>query len=285
MEKQTLFSYFKKRKSDTNKADYGRALVIAGSYTMSGAAVICGLATIKSGVGICEIACEDKVYNIVASSVPEAVFAPISREVNNEDKLRLKTTIKKASVIVIGCGMGNSDYTDKILRLVLEHAKVPVIIDADAINVLSADTELLNNRNCEVILTPHPKEMSRLIGCDVKEINENRIETATSFSKKYGVVTLLKGHNTVISDRFGEYTINTSGNAGMATGGSGDMLCGIIASLVCEGLSAFDATKVGAYIHGLSGDISAKKYSLHSTSPLTMLECLPQVFLEIERNI
>lgn len=279
-----LTKLIKPRDNNANKGTFGRALLICGSYTMAGAAIIAADACIKSGIGICDVACEDRVYPIVSTAVPEAVFTPLSFEFNSRDKQNLKASIKRAKCVVIGCGMGNTEYTDKILQTVLEFCEVPLIIDADGLNVLSKNIELLNQKKCEIIITPHPGEMGRLINKTPAEINEHRIETATEFSKKHQVVTLLKGHNTVISDTFGEYFINKSGNSGMATGGSGDCLSGIIAALICDGLSPYDAACVGAYIHGLAGDKSAKKYSKHSTSARTMLNELPNVFLEIENE-
>lgn len=282
-QKQQIFSLFKKRDENANKGDFGRALLICGSYKMAGAAIICAKATIKSGIGICDVACEDTVYPVVSQSVPEAVFTPISKDFDTNDKLNLKKSLKRADVVVIGCGMGNTDYTDKILRTVLEHCTVPLIIDADALNVLSQDIDILKDKKCEVIVTPHPREMSRLTGISTSEIQENRVNVAVDFSKKYNTTTLLKGHKTVISDTLGEYVINESGSVSMATGGSGDMLCGIIAAFLGEGFSPFDATRAGAYIHGLSGEISAKKYSIRATSPTTMLETLSEIYLEIEK--
>lgn len=282
-QKQEIFSLFKKRDENANKGNFGRAVLICGSYGMAGAAVICAEGTIKSGIGICDIVCEESVYPIISARVPEAVCNPLSKDFTVEDKIRLKKSLKSADVVVIGCGMGNTDYTDKILRAVIAHCSVPLIVDADALNVIAKDMSILDNKKCEIIVTPHPGEMSRLIGKSTNEINENRVKTATEFSKKYGVVTLLKGKGTVISDKNGEYTVNESGSVAMATGGSGDMLCGIIAGLLGEGFSPFDAARAGAYIHGLTGEYSAKKYSIRSTSATTMLETLPKIYLEIER--
>ncbi|MGN0174314.1 MAG: NAD(P)H-hydrate dehydratase [Acutalibacteraceae bacterium] len=278
-----IFALFNKRDQNSNKGDFGRALLICGSYGMAGAAIIAADACIKSGIGICDIACQDTVYPIISSAVPEAVCTPLSKSFNTCDKNKLKASLKKASCVVIGCGMGNTEYTSKILQTVIEHCSVPLVIDADALNVLSADVDLLKCAKCKIIVTPHPGEMSRLIKKSIKEINENRIETAVEFSKKYSVVTLLKGHNTVISDTNGEYFINETGNAGMATGGSGDMLCGVIAAFLGEKLSPFDAARAGAYIHGLAGDLSAKKFSQRSTTPRTMISQLPEIFLEAEK--
>ena len=193
--------------------------------------------------------------------------------------------MKKADVVVIGPGMGNTDYTDKILRLVIEHAEVPVIIDADALNVLSCDLKLLDDKKCDVIITPHPGEMSRLIGVSSVEINANRVKYATEFSKKYNVITLLKGKNTVISNQCGEYFINESGTPAMATGGSGDMLCGVISALVGEGFAPVNATRAGAFIHGLAGEYSAEKFSVRATTPITMIKMLSKVYKEIEEKL
>lgn len=281
-QKEMVFSLFKKRDENANKGDFGRALIISGSYKMAGAAVICAKACISSGIGICDIACEDRVYPIVSAQVPEAVCTPISADFTEDDKISLKNSLKKADVVVIGCGMGNTDYTDKILRLICENCRVPLIIDADALNVLSLDMSIIENMKCDVIVTPHPAEMGRLIKENTSHINDNRIETATEFSKKYNVVTLLKGKGTVISNIGGEYIINESGSVAMATGGSGDMLCGIIAAFIGEGFTTFDATFAGAYIHGLCGEYAAKKYSIRATCATKMLEMLPQIYLEIE---
>ena len=281
-QKKEIFSMFNKRNEFSNKGDFGRALIIAGSYSMAGAAVICAKACISSGIGICDIALEDRVYPIVSSSVPEAVYTPISKDFNNDDKKSLKNSLKKADVVVIGCGMGNTDYTDKILRFVIEKCEVPLIIDADALNVLSKDLSILNDKKCEIIITPHPGEMARLVGLSVAEINANRIKTATEFSKKYGVITLLKGKNTVISLKSGEYFINESGTPAMATGGSGDMLCGVIAAFIGEGFTPIDATRAGAFIHGLAGNLSEKEFSARATTPTTMIKMLSEIYKEIE---
>ena len=284
-QKKEIFSMFNKRNEFSNKGDFGRALIIAGSYSMAGAAIICSKACISSGIGICDIASEDRVYPIVSSAIPEAVCTPISNSFCEQDKKALKKSLKCADVVVIGCGMGNTDYTDKILRFVVEKCEVPLIIDADALNVLAEDLSILDNKKCDIIITPHPGEMARLIKSTATEINANRIKIATDFSKNYDVITLLKGKNTVISNRNGEYFINESGTPAMATGGSGDMLCGIIAAFIGDGFTPFDATKAGAFIHGLSGNLSEKEFSARATTPSTMIKMLSKIYKEIEETL
>lgn len=276
---------FKKRDDFSNKGDFGRALIIAGSYSMLGATVIAGRACVLSGVGICDLAMESSVYEAVSLGVPEAVCTPLERDFLKEDREKLLEKIKKADCVAMGCGMGQSDYTEEILRFCIENCKKTLIIDADGLNVLAKDTDLLRKKNCDIIITPHPGEMGRLVGKAAREVNADRIKTAVDFAEKYGITVLLKGHNTVISSQNGEYFINRSGNSGMATGGSGDMLTGIISALSAQGYSPIEAVRLGAFIHGASGDLSAKRYSKTSTCPTLMLKELPRVFSAIERKI
>lgn len=276
---------FRKRDENTNKGDYGRALIIAGSYSMLGAAIIAGKACILSGVGICDIAMEKSIYEAVSVGVPEAVCTPLSDNFYEADRRLLGEKIKKADCVVIGCGMGQTDYTSEVLKLCIENCEVPLIIDADGLNILSKDLSLLEKKKCEIIITPHPAEMGRLIKKSAEEVNRDRIKTARDFAVKYGITVLLKGHNTVISSADGEYFINRSGNAGMATGGTGDMLSGIISALVSSGQTPLNAVRLGAFIHGASGDLSAKRYSMTSTCPTLMLNQLPKVFSEFEKRI
>ena len=280
-----LIKSFKKRDENSHKGDFGRALLICGSYSMLGAAVIAGRACVLSGIGICDIAMQKEIYTAVSSCVPEAVCTPLSNDFSVEDRKMLLQKIKKADSILIGCGMGVNNYTRKILMFCLEHSTVPLIIDADALNVLTEDISVLNLKKSDIIITPHPGEMGRLIGKSASEINKNREQTATEFSKNYGIVTLLKGHNTVISSPFGEYFINETGNSGMATGGTGDMLSGIIAAFCAKGMSPLESARLAAFVHGLSGDLCAKEFSKTSTNPSLMLKLLPKVFLEIEKNL
>ena len=285
MIKTDLLNKFCHRDEFANKSDFGRALFVCGSYGMAGAAVLGALACVKSGVGICSVATDERIYPIVTTSVPEAVCLPISREFTVDEKYALKSEMKKADVIVLGCGLGTDDFATSLVYCVAEHARVPVIVDADALNIIAKDKPNLSLFKCDVIITPHPGEFSRLTGKTIPQIQSDRVAHTTDFAKKHGVITLLKGKDTVISNTSGAYFINETGNSGMATGGSGDMLCGIIAAFVAQGMTALDATRVGAYIHGLSGDLSAQKYSKMSTSATTMISCLPEIFLQIENNL
>lgn len=276
--KETVYPLFKARKTDTNKGDYGKALLIAGSYGMAGAGMLAAKGCLCAGVGLCEIACPDSIYPILATAVPEAVFFPYT-----DDLTPIRNQIRQADCVLVGCGCGDSPQTDHLLCAALENAKKTLIIDADGINRLSRNIDLLKTEHAPVILTPHPGEMARLCGTSVQKVQENRLQTAKDFALLHGVTVVLKGHETVIAMPDGRCFVNHSGNAGMATGGSGDLLAGILAAFLCI-MPLDDAVCAAVFVHGLAGDFSAQRYSMTSTTPTTILKCLPFVFREIEQG-
>lgn len=282
---EDVFSYFNKRDENANKGSFGRALLITGSYGMAGAAVICTNACVHSGVGIAHVVCPHSIYNIVSQSLPEAVFTPVNDVLTDDDKKAVITAIKKADCVVIGCGMGMNEYTLTLLDIALTHSKSPIIIDADGINVLSQNIELLQSASCPIILTPHPGEMSRLCGYSISDILSHGLSIMEQFVTKYNCTLVLKTHETTVMTANGDAFVNHTGNAGMATGGSGDMLCGIMAAFISQGLTPEKAATAAVHIHGLCGDLSAKKYSMIYTTPTTMQKALPIVFKELENFI
>lgn len=279
--KDEVFSSFSKRNEDSHKYDFGRALLIVGSEYMTGAAIFAAKGCISSGIGLCEVMTQEPSHLIIASHLCEPIYTVINNDDLRKEYHKIKKSIDKADVITVGCGCTVSEYTDFLLNAVIENSKVPVIIDADGINCLARNIDILKQKNCEVIITPHSGEMSRLTNLSSEYINCHREKVACEFSKTYGVTVVLKGHNTVISYGDDVY-INPTGNSGMATGGSGDLLCGILAARIAHCSSLKDAVNSAVYIHGMCGDISAKKYSMISTTPSTMLECLPEIYLSIE---
>lgn len=277
-----VFGMFSPRNPISNKGDYGRVLLICGSYGMAGAAVIAANACIASGAGLVNIVCPKSVYPIIAAGVPEAVFTPINDVPDDNDIAALKAAIAKADCAAIGCGLGDGKYAEKMLFTLFQNAKIPLIIDADGINRLCNNIYLLREAKLPIILTPHPGEMGRLCNISAKAVQADRIGTAKSFVEKYNVTLVLKGHETIVIQQNGDTYINHTGNAGMACAGSGDMLCGIAAALLAMGFSPVNAAKAAVFIHGLSGDLSAKEYSMTSTCPTTMQRLLPTVFRQIE---
>ena len=280
----TLFPTLERR---INKGDMGRVLCVCGSYdpsgsAMCGAAYVSAAAAYKCGAGIVEIFTHRKNYEALASLVPEAVFSLYDTDVEDEDAIcdRLTSQIEKANSIILGCGLGKSSISRRLVKIALQSADCPMVIDADGLNILAEGEELKKlviNRKNDTVLTPHPGEMSRLLGASISEILNDTASAAIGLSNVLCTVTLLKDHNTVITD--GERVIiNQSGNAGMASAGMGDVLSGIIGALLARSTmsdnpeikhknlpSALYRTATAAYVHGLAGDIAAEdlgEYSL-----------------------
>lgn len=276
--KEKIFSLFPPRQADTHKGDYGKAVLVCGSYGMAGAATLAAKGSLLCGAGLTHVVCPDSIYPILATALPEPVFTPIA-----EDLTPLSRAVRSASAVGIGCGLSRGILPAKMLSKTVEACKVPLVIDADGINLLAENIDLLERCRAPVILTPHAGEMARLCGISVEEVRQDRERTAAEFAKKYGVTVVLKGHRTLVATPDKVYQ-NPTGNAGMATGGSGDVLCGMTVSLLAQGLKVEDAACAAVYLHGLCGDAAAKVLSQHSLTPSAMLSFLPQIFLEIERG-
>lgn len=244
----------KVRKQDSSKGDFGTLLMLCGSENMPGAACLCALGALRSGLGLLMMTGSEKTLSRISSSLYEPVYTPLSGPVT-----------RKYDAFVCGCGIGR-EY-DSVLGNILLKNKVPCVLDADCINFLSQHKNILADMECETVITPHPGEMARLTGRSIEEIQKNRTETAREFSKEFGCITLLKGKNTVIADKDGNVFINTSGSSALAKGGSGDVLSGVIGSLLAQGYKPVDAARIGAYVHGLAAERVAEKYGEHGTIP------------------
>ena len=277
---------FPRRPDDAHKGTMGTLCSITGSYGFSGAAVLSAKAALRTGVGLLYQVIPEKVYPVFASSVYESVCVPVSGStlgtVAPTDNNAIFNTIDRASAVLIGCGMGNTPATAEVLRAVVRFGKVPIIIDADGINALSLHKDILNERRSPLILTPHIKEFSRLSGLTVADIIDRQAEVAAEFSQANpDLVLVLKSHRTVIAQN-GTLYLNTAGNSGMAKGGSGDVLAGIIASLAAQGASPLDAAAMGVHIHALAGDTAAQKLGKTAMLPSDIVDCLSDVFRRIE---
>ncbi len=277
---------FPPRKNNTHKGDYGKLLVICGSESMPGAAVFAIRAAVRSGVGLVKTVIPEKCVPVVASHVPDTTFLALQsdiQELNETDKTNILNELKTSTACLIGCGIGVSERAKQIVELVAENAEIPLIIDADAINCIAQNPDILTKAKAEIIITPHPGEMGRLTGKKAEEVQMNRLETAIDFSKHKNIIVVLKGANTIIAYPDGKVFVNTTGNPGMAKGGSGDVLAGLISSLRAQGKNASDAASCGVFIHGECGDRAAEKYSVSSMTPCDMIEMLPSVFSDLER--
>ena len=283
---------FVKRPERINKGDCGRLLCICGSYDesglgMCGAAYFAASAAYRMGAGIVEIFTPRENYSPLAARLPEAVFSLYGKEENRSDvSSRLLDAIKRSDAVVLGCGLGKSAIARELVRAMLVNVDVPLVIDADALNIISEDSSLWSliagEQGERTVITPHPGEMSRLCGRSIKDILDDTVNTACKFALEKGITCLLKDSKTVISDGKTVY-INQSGNSGMASAGMGDVLAGIIGGcLVQQKLTGVtDATyltAVAAYIHGACGDLAASEFGEYSLMASDIIEQIPTFF-------
>lgn len=263
------------RRNDTHKGDYGKILLLCGSKGCTGAAALAAMGALRSGAGLVYLAVPESIYAIEAVKLTEPVISSLPDQNGMYAAKAADQVIELLSgkdAVLIGPGIGKSTGTERIVRTVLEIFDGPVVLDADGINVLVQHKDVLRDRTSPTILTPHDGEFLRFGGkCDI-----DRVLSATSFAREYGIVLLLKGHRTIITDGRNVY-MNTTGNPGMATGGSGDVLAGIIVSLLGQGLSPLEAAACGAWLHGASGDICASEIGQYGMLPSDMLAVLPRL--------
>ncbi|MHA4742138.1 NAD(P)H-hydrate dehydratase [Dyadobacter sp. MSC1_007] len=267
-EKQTACKLIKPRQKFSHKGTYGHAVIIAGSFGKMGAAVLSGKACLRSGVGLLTMHIPGCGYQITQISVPEAM-ATVD---HNEKCISELPDLASATAIGIGPGIGQDIGTVKALEKLLETSEVPLIIDADALNILSQNRDLLEKLPENTILTPHPKEFQRLAGESSNEYE--RLETGRKFAAKYKVIICLKGANTAVILPNGEVHFNSTGNAGMATGGTGDVLTGIITSLLAQKYAPAEAAILGVYEHGLAGDRAAEMKGQSAMIASDVIDCL-----------
>lgn len=259
----------KKRTRFSHKGNYGHALLVAGSYGMMGAAVLAARAGLHSGVGLLTAHVPRLGCDILQTAVPEVMLS-----IDQSDILfsGVENT-EKYNAIAVGPAIGTRPNTKKALKQLLQSGKVPMVLDADALNIVSEHNELLSNLNENTILTPHVKEFSRLAGASVT--GEERLQLALEFAHNHKLVVVLKGAYTAVIHPQGSVSFNVTGNPGMATGGSGDVLTGVILALLAQGYSAFDAARLAVYLHGLAGDLAAENLSEEGVIASDIINYLP----------
>lgn len=274
----------------SHKGTFGRLLNIAGSLTCSGAAVMSTRAALRSGVGLCTLAAPVSTVRALSGSLVENTFLPLHETedgtVSEHACEAIAGILPKMTAVSIGCGLGNSENTRKITEYVVKNADCPIIIDADGINSIADNINVLKERTGDkggwrkTVITPHPLELSRISGLSVDEIQADRIGAAKRFAAGYGVTVLLKGACSIICDSAGdEVTVNSTGNAALAKGGSGDVLTGIIAAILAQGVPPYIAASAGAYCHGYAADMLTKTMSPASVIASDIIEALPRVFV------
>src|SRR3989338_2033531 len=268
------------RKPDTHKGDYGHIFILAGSLGLSGAAVLCANSAMRSGVGLVTLGLPESLCNIAAKRVfLEVMLKPLPQTKEKTLSLsaypKISEFAKNADVLALGPGLSRNPQTQKLIRRIISTIPKPMVIDADALNALAGHLGILRLNSNLKILTPHPEEFSRLAGQSTAYIQKNRETLAKRFACDYNIILVLKGHHTVVASADKVY-VNKTGNPGMATAGSGDVLTGIISALLGQGLDGFTAAKTGAYLHGQAGDLAARKKTQPGIIASDIIDNIPE---------
>jgi len=277
-----VFGMLPERHANSNKGDYGRVLIVTGSTGMTGSGCLASMSALRSGAGLVYAAVPASLAGIYGSNLIEPIILPL--EDSGKGSLTAKSIpgileiMERMNVAAVGPGLSVTDDIKEIVREIITHAAIPLILDADALNALSSDVSILKKRKAKTVLTPHPGEMARLTGISIDKIQKDRISTARGFSQEYGTVLVLKGSRTVVALPDGRVFINPTGNPGMATAGTGDVLTGIIAGLCAQGMDAADAAVAGVYLHGLAGDFAASELGMYSMVAGDIIKYLPEAF-------
>jgi ADP-dependent NAD(P)H-hydrate dehydratase len=275
------------RPKESNKGDFGKVLVVAGSRGMSGAAVLCASAALRGGAGLVRLAVPEGILPIVAAATPCYMTAPMRQD--EQGKLAteavpdLLALMKENDVLAIGPGLGRGAGIPQVVGQLLTYAEIPVVLDADGLNAIVGQIYRITNRKATSILTPHPGEFARLLGADIATVQANRQELAQRFAFEHRLILVLKGHGTLVTDGHRLY-VNSTGNPGMATGGTGDVLTGLIAALVGQGLEAFAAAQLGVYLHGLAGDLACEALGEMSLLASDLLVYLPAAIVQTSKS-
>lgn len=258
-----------------HKGNFGKLLLLCGSRGYTGAAFFAAMGALRAGAGLVFLGVPESIYGIEAVKLNEPVIFPLpdaGGRLSADAVPEILTRLPQMDAVLVGPGLGQSEGTLAVVRVVLEKAECPVVVDADGINVLSAHRDLLHGRKLPTILTPHDGEFARLGGV----IGEDRMSAAAALAEELGCVVLLKGHETCITDGTDGY-INPTGNPGMAVGGSGDVLAGVITALLGAGLPPLEAAACGAWLHGAAGDRCAAELGQYGMLPTDMLSALPRL--------
>ena len=284
------------RKSNSHKGSYGRVLVLAGSPGLTGAAYLCSKAALRCGSGIVTLGVPESLNPIMESKLTCVMTHPLpetkASTLSNKGKKKIMKLCESHDVVALGPGLSQQPETRELILWLIQNIDRNMVIDADGLNALSDKVNVLHKIKRHAVLTPHPGEMSRLAGLGLaKDVQKERLNTASQFvqsiQKKLnneGKLTLvLKGDKTIVANSRKVY-VNRTGNPGMATAGTGDVLTGIIASLIGQGYDVFDASQLGVYIHGLAGDIAAKKKGEHSMIASDIIEYLPDAFIKYNKE-
>lgn len=275
------------RPKDSHKGTFGHVLILAGSPGLMGAAFLSSLSALRSGCGLVTLGVPKSQLLAAEIKLTEVIKRPLPETKNKTLSLKSFSVIKKIhknyKTAVLGPGLSRDKETSRLIRKLIAELEIPLLIDADAVNALENNISVLRKINCPLVLTPHPAEMGRLIKKTVHEVQAERENLAKTFSKEFNVTLVLKGYKSIVSSKR-DFYINDTGNSGLATAGSGDVLAGMIASFMAQGIENFEAAKWGVYIHGLAGDLAAQEKGEISLIAGDIIDYLPLAFEKVRKS-
>ena len=275
LDHQEVLSAIADRSPESHKGDYGKLLLLCGSRGFTGAAYLAAMGALRCGAGLVFLGVPESIYAIEAAKLNEPVVFPLPDRdgmLSKEAIAPILGRLSQMDAVLIGCGLGQSEDTLAVVSAVLQNAQCPVVLDADGINLLAGHTDLLRGRRYPTILTPHAGEFARIGGC----LGQDPMTAARELALELGCIVLLKGHRSCITDGKMDYR-NPTGNPGMAVGGSGDVLAGMITALLGQGVPPLEAAACGAWLHGKAGDLCARELGQMAILPTDMLQALPRL--------
>jgi len=273
------------RKINADKQEFGHVFILAGSLSLSGAAILACRAALRAGAGLVTLGAPKGLSTAITKNKPaEVMFLPLAQTRNGcvsySAYAKISEFLKRAQVLLIGPGLGRDPSTQKLIRKIVGNQAINMVIDADGLNALAKHTQLLKINKFkgkrQIIITPHAREMSRLINSTTDQVQKRRKEVAKKFAQYYNITIILKGHESLVVGSLGEFYLNHTGNPGMATAGSGDVLAGIVSAFLGQGLTTFQSAKYAAYLHGLAGDLAAREMSQISMIASDIIDKIPQ---------
>lgn len=275
---EEIFKRLPRRVCDGHKGSFGKCLIFAGSKGMCGAAVMASQAVMRSGAGMATLAVPKNISDIAAAKLTEVMTLALPTDGETVEKSALKMLTEKLAqqdVLLLGCGLGGGENIKYLVNSLVSESKKPMVIDADGINALKGNINILKSKKAPAVLTPHPMEFSRISGHSMEYIRTNRVSAARSFAKEYDVTLVLKGADSLVACPDGRVYVNTISNSGMATAGSGDVLSGIIAGLAAQGASLADSACIGVHLHTLAGNLAKEKLGEYGMTAVDILEAVP----------
>ncbi|MBU0759713.1 MAG: NAD(P)H-hydrate dehydratase [Candidatus Omnitrophica bacterium] len=279
--------FLKKRKKDTHKGDYGHVFILAGSTGLTGAAALCGQACMRSGAGLVTLGIPRSLNVVMEIKLTEVMTCPLPETRQGTFSLKAKAEalkkINNSDIAVLGPGLSSNKETQQLIRELAVSVKRPMVLDADALNAISENADVLRKVKSPYVITPHPGEMARLLKKDTDYIKKNRLIVAKKFANYYNAVVVLKGSGTIVAEPGANQRVyvNKTGNPGMATAGSGDVLTGVIAGFMAQGLKPFDAARFAVYTHGLAGDLAKKEKGEEGLIAGDILEKIPEAIKKL----